>query len=448
MVVILLIGERAILVNIYGPNRDNKLVDFYHSVLQSIKTNYFDSDNIIMGGDFNCPLNPIVDKRGGNLMPRQSVINAIESLQWELDLHDVWRIKNPTERSFTWSQPEPLVLSRLDYWLISNSISDNVCEVDIIPSIKTDHSAIKIEFKDVGDGVKGPGLWKLNCSLLRDEVYVNEINRMIPTWIYEGRTDLSDPRSVWDWVKYNIKKHSRKYSMNNNKQRRREEQLLNEQFQNAHLVFQNDPSEENLVTLNVLKERNDKMYQEEVEGIIVRSRARWHEHGEKNSRYFLNLEKRNHVKKHVRKLRLSGVITSDPFEILQAEKEFYDESLYKSRVYAQQTKASFNYDDLPIPKLSEDCKQSGEGVITLDECSKVLNSFAINKTPGNDGLPIEFYQTFWNAVGELLVESFNESFIKGEMSPSQRQAVITLIEKKDQDRCDLKKLATNFFAKC
>ena len=92
-------------------------------------------------------------------------------------------------------------MSRLDYWLISNSISDNVCEVDIIQSFKTDHSAIKIEFKDVGDGVKDPGIWKLNCSLLRDEVYVNEINRMIPTWIYEGRTDLSGPRSVCDWVK-------------------------------------------------------------------------------------------------------------------------------------------------------------------------------------------------------------------------------------------------------
>ena len=103
---------------------------------------------------------------------------------------------------------------------------------------------------------------------------------------------------------------------------RHEEQQLNEQFQNAHLVFQNDPSEENLVTLNVLKERMDKMYEEEVEGIMVRSRARWHEHGEKNSGYFLNLEKRNHVKKHVRKLRLSGVITSDPFGILHAEKEF------------------------------------------------------------------------------------------------------------------------------
>ena len=240
MLNVLLKAERTILVNIYGPKRDNKLVDFYHSVLKSITINDFDIDKIITGGDFNCPLNPILDKRGGNLMPRQSVINAIERLQWELDLHDIWRIKNPTERSFTRSQPEPLVLSRLDYWLISNSISDNVCDLDIIPSIKAAHSVIKIEFKDVGDGVKGPGLWKLNCSLLRDEVYVDEINHMIPTWIYEGRTDLSHPRSVWDWVKYNIKKHSRKYSVNKTKQRRREEQQVNEQLQNAHLVFQND----------------------------------------------------------------------------------------------------------------------------------------------------------------------------------------------------------------
>ena len=60
MLKVLLRGERAILVNIFGPNRDNKLVDFYHSVLQSVKTNDFDSDNIIMGGDFNCPLNPIL----------------------------------------------------------------------------------------------------------------------------------------------------------------------------------------------------------------------------------------------------------------------------------------------------------------------------------------------------------------------------------------------------
>jgi len=60
--------------------------------------------------------------------------------------------------------------------------------------------------------------------------------------------------------------------MNKYKQRRREEQQLNDQFQNVHLVFENDPSEENF---GVLKERMEKMYEEKVEGIIVRSRVRW-----------------------------------------------------------------------------------------------------------------------------------------------------------------------------
>ena len=190
--------------------------------------------------------------------------------------------------------------------------------------------------------------------------------------------------------------------MNKCKQRREKEQQLNEELQTAHLAFQDDPSEENLVALNILKEKMEKLYEVKVEGIIVRSRARWHEHGEKNSKYFLNLEKRNHIRKHVRKLQLSGVITSNPFEILQAEKEFY-ESLYKSRRDGmQQNEAYFNYEELPIPRLSEECKQFGEGFITLEECSKVSNSFALNKAPGNDGLPVEFYRTFWDSVGKIL----------------------------------------------
>lgn len=38
---------------------------------------------------------------------------------------------------------------------------------------------------------------------------------------------------------------------------------------------------------------------------------------------FLNLEKRNHIKKHIRKLQVSGSITTDPFTILSEEKHFY-----------------------------------------------------------------------------------------------------------------------------
>ena len=78
---VLLNGEQSLLINVYGPNQDSQLVNFYQKLLQLILEKGFDTtDNIIMGGDFNCPLNPIVDKRGGILIPTQSVISAISRI--------------------------------------------------------------------------------------------------------------------------------------------------------------------------------------------------------------------------------------------------------------------------------------------------------------------------------------------------------------------------------
>ena len=55
------------------------------------------------------------------------------------------------------------------------------------------------------------------------------------------------------------------------------------------------------------------------------------------------------------------------------------------------------------------------------------------KTPGNDGLTKEFFVCFFNQLGKLLVSTLNYSFDHGEMSTSQKQAIIVLIQKKDRD---------------
>ena len=112
-------------------------------------------DNIVVGGDFNCPLNPTLDKKGGILIPREYVINSIENVQNEFSLHDIWRIKNPNTRSFTWSKNYPFIFCRLDYWLISDKLNDLVTQVDIQASIKTDHSSIILELEDIKEGTKG-----------------------------------------------------------------------------------------------------------------------------------------------------------------------------------------------------------------------------------------------------------------------------------------------------
>ena len=91
-----------------------------------------------------------------------------------------------------------------------------------------------------------------------------------------------------------------------------------------------------------------------------------------------------------------------------------------------------------------------EGKITLpQECEKILSSFQTGKTPGNDGLLIEFYKTFWPLIGKLMTDSFNEAFDKKEMSSSQKQAIITLIAVKERKGQKLfRKLESYIVNKC
>ena len=89
---------------------------------------------------------------------------------------------------------------------------------------------------------------------------------------------------------------------------------------------------------------------------------------------------------------------------------------------------------LNAPKLSESDRSICEGKLTLNECWLALSSMKNGKSPGNDGLTKEFYVCFLEELGWLVCQTLNFSFDNGELSASQKQAVITLIEKKDCDK--------------
>ena len=116
---------------------------------------------------------------------------------------------------------------------------------------------------------------------------------------------MSGTRSKWDWIKFKIKTSSIAYSKKVSKDRKQQEEELNFKYQSALKRLQENPNDETRLEAENLKNELEALYDKKVEGIIIRSRVRWHEHGEKNSKYFLNLEKRNHIKKHIRKLYVS-----------------------------------------------------------------------------------------------------------------------------------------------
>ena len=72
-----------------------------------------------------------------------------------------------------------------------------------------------------------------------------------------------------------------------------------------------------------------------------------------------------------------------------------------------------------------------EGLLTYEECKKVLETFQKDKSPREDGFTVEFYQFFFELFGHHLIASFNEAYEANELTISQRRGVITLIPKEE-----------------
>ena len=120
-------------------------------------------------------------------------------------------------------------------------------------------------------------------------------------------------------------------------------------------------------------------------------------------------------------------------ELRKEIKSFY-QTLYSKRSLKIEKQCLDHVKDINIPKLTTQQKIVYEEKLRVKECSDTLLIMSNGKSPGNDRLSKEFCVCFWEDLGSLLVDTLNYAFEYGKLSTPQRQAVITLIEKKDRDR--------------
>ena len=101
------------------------------------------------------------------------------------------------------------------------------------------------------------------------------------------------------------------------------------------------------------------------------------------------------LKKHIRKLRISGAITTDPFDILSEQKLFYQKLCTSENKSVDHllTIESF-LSDLNIPSITDEQKLSCEGKITPEECSTLLGSFQKTKRQVVTASRLNFVKSF------------------------------------------------------
>ena len=69
-----------------------------------------------------------------------------------------------------------------------------------------------------------------------------------------------------------------------------------------------------------------------------------------------------------------------------------------------------------------------DGPLDPDECFVAFNGMARGKSPGSDGLPMEFYVKFWPLLAADVVNVPNSFCLSGPMSLTQRKGLTYLFD--------------------
>ncbi len=325
-------------------------------------------------------------------------------------------------------------MSCIDFHLVSFSLSGLISDSLIKPGFRSDHSSPIITI-ECNNNTRGPGYWKLNCSVLREAEYVQQIKNTINVTLENNK--ITDALLLWDTMKCQIRGESIRYCSIKKKKRNDElkELQMKQEIQFAEMQINpndNDKRNEYLETSAQI----EHIIQEKTNGNVLRCKIRWYEEGEKCSQYFLNLEKRNYNAKCITRLITSeGSMANNDQDILEEEKKFYEKLYHASNEPVSDEKLDqfLGRSVNSVPRLNEDDKTLLDKEITEQELLGIIKSCPNGKTPGLDGIPIEFYKVFWVNIKEHFVKAVQKAYENGELSLTQKQGNITLLPKKDKD---------------
>ena len=151
-------------------------------------------------------------------------------------------------------------MRRLDFFLVSSSLQDNILKTDTLPAIESDHSPIMVEVGHLDQETRGPAFWKFPSYLVKDLNYVNEIAKICRK-IKNEYNDLSH-QAKWEFAKYKIREFSISYSKNKAKERK----VRKEALENILINYETKPNYNNIEEYQTAKNEYELIQNQILEG--------------------------------------------------------------------------------------------------------------------------------------------------------------------------------------
>ena len=414
------------IIAIYAPNEDSPM--FYRNIATRIKER---QEHKILIGDFNLVLDVSLD-RENTYNNNNKAKEEVENLCDQYYLKDIWRIQNGNKREFSWMKKGsyPIKASRIDLALVTGGLDQVVKTVQYLSSIFTDHRGVYmvIDFTTFDRGV---GYWKFNNSFLQNLDFVQFMNHELELTI-QSIVD-KNPIQAWETIKKRIKERTLAFS----RSKVREDKIiiaeLSEIINDYESRLPLDEQETEL--LYKTKADLEEKSLERIQGVMFRSKAKWYAEGEKSSKYFFALEKaRYNAKTCYVIIDEEGNEIKNPHQILEEQKSFY------TKLYAKDENVQFslqNTFDITVP---EQIRENQQQQITIQNLQESMARMSNNKTPGEDGIPVDFYKVFWNKIKQPFYDMMLQVYENKELHDSARTGILNLIPKAGKDMRYIKNL--------
>ena len=268
------------ILNIYAPNIKKEKPDFFKQLSNCINSLTIDS-NILVCGDFNTVLNNDLDVISGECHATRD-IGLFNSLKNDFELYDVWRIFNPKVKDYTWSKNNPFIARRLDFILCNNSLNSKILNVEHLYLACSDHKAVTVTIQ-MSNFVRGPGIWRFNNSLLKDQNYISLVNSFIQN--FQSNPPTNDPILKWELIKAEIKSLTTQFCTIKSQTHFSEEKRLKHEISRvSDLLIQNPNSDKIQSELSTLKNKYELFILNKARGAQIRSRVKYIEDGENNTK--------------------------------------------------------------------------------------------------------------------------------------------------------------------
>lgn len=358
----------------------------------------FQEGLLVLGGNFNVPLNPLQDTSTGKFHLTYWALKQIKCCLQDLSLHDAWRILHPTVKDFTFFSAPHNKYSRIDYLFLSQQDLLTLTETTIDPMTHSNHHPISMTLTFL-DKLNRTYIWKLDPTLLTDNNKVQKISSCLRDYFTENDTPDTSTQTQWEAHKCVIRRKLISLAASVRKEKKAKlanlfAKLKKLEALHKHTLAQQTHSELT-ETRTLIKELHHNLKKK-----FILSQKLFYEFGNKSGRLLAQVLHKKKANNTIHQLHSTNGKTLTHNDDIAKEFENYYSSLYDlqtsdpplSQTSLRSRKIDSLLNQFGPKKIPHDTAVTLDSLITITEWEQAIKQLKPGKSPGPDGLSAIYYR--------------------------------------------------------